>query len=190
MKALFVVTAVLALAACEAKAPPAPPATPAAATPAPAATAATLTNFAAYPAAVSKGPKVLPAFKDDQKRYAEFKSRILEAARKGVSFAGRYAVAEVGCGTGCRTGYIIDLTTGLVTDAPVDGLKIGSLGMAYRPNSTLFVAHWPSDDWKSCVWQTFEMKGGAFSKITDAHTDGECPELNPEAGEVARSTVR
>ncbi len=179
MKSGLLLTAVLALGACEAKAPPAAAATAPAAAP--------LTNFEAYPVEVFTGPAVMPAYTGDQRPFAEYRTRIGEAVKHGANFAGHYAVAEVGCGTGCRYGYLTDLKTGRILEAPVGGARTGSVEMAYRPNSSLFVARWPSDDWKSCIWQTFEMKAGAFSKVRDANTSGECPELNPDPEEKAES---
>lgn len=43
-----------------------------------------------------------------------FRTRLREALRGGVNFAGRYIVATWGCGTGCVSGAIIEARTGKV----------------------------------------------------------------------------
>lgn len=43
-----------------------------------------------------------------------FRTRLREALRQGVNFAGRYIIATWGCGTGCISGAIIDGRTGKV----------------------------------------------------------------------------
>ena len=43
-----------------------------------------------------------------------FRTRLSEALHRGVNFAGHYAVAGWGCGTGCISGAIIDARTGNV----------------------------------------------------------------------------
>lgn len=43
-----------------------------------------------------------------------FRTRLGEALRQGVNFAGRYIIATWGCGTGCISGAIIDGRTGKV----------------------------------------------------------------------------
>jgi hypothetical protein len=44
----------------------------------------------------------------------KFRTRLSEALRRGVNFAGHYVVAGWGCGTGCISGAIIDARTGNV----------------------------------------------------------------------------
>ena len=78
-----------------------------------------------------------------------FRTRLSEAIKEGVNFAGHFVVAGWGCGTGCVSGAIVDTRTGNVfwpeqfhdigvwydensyTDKPVD----------YRKNSRLFVVN-------------------------------------------------
>ena len=43
-----------------------------------------------------------------------FRTRLREANRRGVNFAGRYIIATWGCGTGCAQGAVIDSRTGRV----------------------------------------------------------------------------
>jgi len=50
------------------------------------------------------------------KRDRLYRTSIRSASAKGPNFAGHYAVAEWGCGTGCRQFAIVDLNTGRVYD--------------------------------------------------------------------------
>lgn len=45
---------------------------------------------------------------------AEFRTKIEEAASNGADFAGRFAVAEWGCGTQCQDHAVIDISTGKI----------------------------------------------------------------------------
>jgi hypothetical protein len=50
------------------------------------------------------------------KRDRSYRTSIRNASSKGPNFAGHYAVADWGCGTGCRQFAIVDLHTGRVYD--------------------------------------------------------------------------
>jgi hypothetical protein len=47
-----------------------------------------------------------------------FRTRIAESAKKGPNFAGKYAIAQWGCGTSCIDIALIDEETGTVYDGP------------------------------------------------------------------------
>jgi hypothetical protein len=47
-----------------------------------------------------------------------FRTRLRAAARQPPNFAGHYVVTTWGCGTGCRSGAVIDLKTGRVYPLP------------------------------------------------------------------------
>ena len=82
----------------------------------------------------------------------KYRTTIRDAAAKGVNFAGHYAVARWGCGTGCHEFVIVDLKTGVVYDPSFDevdfhyGATDGSPRwqcysdlITYRPDSSLLV---------------------------------------------------
>jgi hypothetical protein len=48
----------------------------------------------------------------------EFRTRLREAGKAGVNFAGHYTIASWGCGTGCLGWAVIDQKSGKVTFAP------------------------------------------------------------------------
>jgi hypothetical protein len=47
-----------------------------------------------------------------------FRTRLRAAGRERPNFAGRYVVTTWGCGTGCRSGAVVDLKTGRVHPLP------------------------------------------------------------------------
>ena len=70
-------------------------------------------SFTRYPATVEKAR----ATKIDFRRSpgaSTYRTRLTEALREGVNFAGRYILTGWGCGTGCTNGAIIDARTGVV----------------------------------------------------------------------------
>lgn len=69
----------------------------------------------------------------------KFLTAITEAAAPGVNFAGRYAVAEWGCGTSCQDHAIVDLATGRIIQF---GLP-SALGVEYVADSRLIVVNPP-----------------------------------------------
>src|SRR5512140_2109705 len=70
-------------------------------------------TFSKYPAAVEK-PRVKSVdFRHDASARS-FRTRLTEAFRGGVNFAGHYVLVGWGCGTGCTNGAIIDTRTGKV----------------------------------------------------------------------------
>lgn len=69
-----------------------------------------------------------------------FRTVIRRGAERGAAFAGHLAVAEWGCGTGCRQYAFIDARNGRVHWGPV-----ASHGAAFRRDSRLFVVNPPEN---------------------------------------------
>ena len=76
-----------------------------------------------------------------------FRTRLSEAIRGGVNFAGHYVVAGWGCGTGCISGAIIDARNGRVywpvqfyaMATGIDGNDYVDKPVEYRKNSRLLI---------------------------------------------------
>jgi len=105
-----------------------------------------LPTFSQYPAKVEMRKAQSIDFKRNPDARS-FKTRLSEALKGGVNFAGHYAVAGWGCGTGCISGAIIDTRTGNVF-WPEQFHDIGvwygkdeyaDEPVKYRKNSRLFV---------------------------------------------------
>ena len=104
-------------------------------------------QFRQYPAAVER-PKATGV---DFRRNPEartFRTRLSEAYRRGVNFAGHYIVAGWGCGTGCTNAAIIDTRNGQVHwPTPFAGIDArygdgySDEQVVYRRNSRLLIIH-------------------------------------------------
>lgn len=72
-----------------------------------------------------------------------FRSVLRSAAAEQANFAGRYIIANWGCGTSCEVGMMIDAPTGEVY-SPKE--YIASRGVRYALDSALFIVDPPADD--------------------------------------------
>jgi len=136
-------------------------------------------KFSTYPAAVYKGPVKMPRFTGDQKKYADFRTRIRWSVKEGPAFAGSMAVAFFGCGTECTAGFVTDLKTGRVYDLPVHGEDYPELQIKDRPDSRLLLTQWRGDDIDNptCVRTFYLWTGTAFRKLQTRTARGQCPDL-------------
>ena len=69
----------------------------------------------------------------------EFRTRLIEGAKKGPNFAGHYTVVTWGCGTNCAVVAIVDAKTGIVHFAPF----ILNVGGKFKIDSNLFIVNPP-----------------------------------------------
>src|SRR5215204_272431 len=104
-------------------------------------------TFNQFPARVEKATARSIDFKKSDGAWS-FRTRLTEALRRGVNFAGRYIVTGWGCGTGCISGAIIDARTGRVYfPEPLGGMGTGTTDageyveepVRYRNNSRMLV---------------------------------------------------
>lgn len=73
-----------------------------------------------------------------------YRTRIREAVREGVNFAGHYVLAKWGCGTGCYKFAVVDAVTGVIFDPPFEGFQ------------GVYVHYWNS---ATRVWPHFDGQG-------------------------------
>lgn len=105
-------------------------------------------KFSAFPATVEKERAKSIDFKKNPDARS-FRTRLSEALRGGVNFAGHYVVAGWGCGTGCISGAIIDARTGNVFwPEPFNAFGVlfnnGNYAdppVEYKKNSRLLIIH-------------------------------------------------
>lgn len=140
--------------------------------------AASDADFGAHAVAIYTGASTPPDFSGAQQEYSDFQTRIDDAVAGGVNFGGHFALVEIGCGSGCRLGFIADLQSGTITDIPVGGEEFPYLTMAYRPGSSLLKASWEQVDEnfenKMCVREAFVWNGVQFSSSGQTKEPGEC----------------
>lgn len=76
--------------------------------------------------------------------------------RVGINFAGKYSIAEWGCGSPCQDGVIVDADTGDIY--PLPGLMMG--GLEARKDSRLLIYNpihigreWPKEKYQIIYWE-------------------------------------
>lgn len=100
--------------------------------------------YSQYPSVISRSKPKRPSL-SSHKNARLFRTNLRNAAKKGVNFAGNYALTYWGCGASCGVGAIINLRTGNVYfPKQLDG--IWALGwpendapFGYRKNSRLLI---------------------------------------------------
>jgi hypothetical protein len=134
-----------------------------------------LPEFKDYAASVYYGKAHAPILVTSLDR--SYRTRIRAAAAKGPNFAGHYALARWGCGSGCHEFVIIDLKTGAVYDLSFDRVEFhyGSTDdnpgwqcfsdlVMHRPDSSLLVV-------EGCLWAKqcgrtyFVMESGRLRQV-------------------------
>jgi hypothetical protein len=105
-----------------------------------------------------------------------FRTRIRDASKGGPNFAGRYAVAEWGCGAACVSFVIVDEKTGVILDVPAGGLtfhpdfdyvdlaKDDVMGVAYKVNSRLLILR-GCTSYSDCASFYYEWTGSTFKLL-------------------------
>jgi len=145
-------------------------------------------RFKTYPITVFQGPVVYPDFAGAQKPYADYRTRLTDGVKGGVNFAGHYSLVQFGCGTGCNTGYMVDVTNGQVAPLPLGNLANTGIEYASRPDSAMLQTVWRSDmltdangnrlnsdPTPTCVFENLLWQGGKFKVLDQNKTATLCP---------------
>ena len=88
----------------------------------------------------------------------EFKRIITAALKRGPTFAGKFAVAEWGCGSNCQQHAVIDVETGLVIAYGPDT----EYGVEYSIDSTILVTN-PVNKMPPLPDNSYELEGLALT---------------------------
>jgi hypothetical protein len=111
----------------------------------------------------------------------KYKTMIRDAAAAGANFAGHFAIASWGCGTGCLEFVIADLKTGTVYDPPFLGVgfhyRRADFGptpgwqcyadyLTYRLDSRLLVVEGCLIRGERCGRIAFVMEGGGLRQVS------------------------
>ena len=109
----------------------------------------------------------------------EFRTQIRDATRKGANFAGKFTIAQWGCGGGCIQMAVIHEETGAVSRGPFttldfsaplrfaggsDSSKVDSFEpLAFRKDSRLLIVRGcPEENQNSCATFYYEWSGLKF----------------------------
>jgi len=106
-----------------------------------------LPRFSEYPVRVEK-PRITKIDFNKDPDARTYRTRLSEALRQGVNFAGHFVVAGWGCGTGCTNAAVIDTFTGKVlwpeqffnVDATY-GDGYSQVQLDFKKNSRLLIIH-------------------------------------------------
>jgi len=97
-----------------------------------------------------------------------FHTRLIEAARQDVNFAGEYVLTTWGCGSGCFDGAAVNIRTGKVAYFPgAMHRKMFSDDevLQYRRNSRLFIMTGYLDEKDDYATYYYELTGNSFKLI-------------------------
>ncbi|WP_322092189.1 hypothetical protein [Paraburkholderia bannensis] len=108
-------------------------------------------------------------------RSRAYRSAIADAARGPVNFAGRYILAEWGCGAGCVMAAAIDTHSGRVTSLPFtvsDWPLDVTEPLSYRADSCLISVRGSRNESREhgTFWYAFD--GKAFKLLATVHPGG------------------
>lgn len=108
----------------------------------------------------------------------EFRTAIRYSVEKlGVNFAGRYSIAEWGCGSGCQNGVIVDADTGHIFPLPeamVNGYEARKDSRLLVQNPLTVGSGWMNDWFKMRYW---EWTGSSFKLLGTYKVDLEKKEI-------------
>ncbi|TGQ17280.1 MULTISPECIES: hypothetical protein [unclassified Mesorhizobium] len=129
-------------------------------------------RFEKYPAKPTpEGPGAMPRF-NGPNWTPETKAKIREAVKSGYNFAGHYTIAEVACGTECKSAWVVDGRSGAIHAFPLGGEGTSSLKLVYNVKSRLIKAAWLNSEKVLCTQQDFNWDGKDFNNIVGMdHTD-------------------
>ena len=112
-------------------------------------------QFEDYPALEAFRGQPAPVDLSSHPNARFFRTRLREGAKRGVNFAGNYALVRWGCGNECQQALVIDLRTGIVYGLAEPSAKRpieSSRGMEFEPTSRLIIADPPCPkDYNPCV---------------------------------------
>ena len=117
-----------------------------------------VTGFSGAPAEPIIGP-------DDY----SYRTRIRDAARQPVNFAGNSVITTFGCGTGCLAGYVVNLENGEVQPLGLGGEEQMNLVINARADSNLLIAGWESmgSETSTCFYQRYLWDGSSLQPLGD-----------------------
>lgn len=131
--------------------------------PAPASPKTPELKFANFqPEGYHSGKPVLPDFKGEAEWARNFRTRIRDGVKEGPNFAGRFTIVEIGCGTSCRFGFLVDASNGNVLELPLGGEENYQLEITYTVESKLLKAVWmdtENNNYDTCVRQDYVLDG-------------------------------
>lgn len=120
-----------------------------------------------YPSRVGMtGKTALPDFRNRDREFNSFRTRIREGMQKGPNFAGHFTVIQFGCGSGCSGVVVGDNRTGRPVRFPRGGEDNMYLDLQFRLDSRLIAAQWLDYDANRCFIEFFDFDRGAWNVVS------------------------
>ncbi len=137
-------------------------------------------DFAGYRVAPYAGPERAPDFSGAHRGLGVYRSLLNDAVNTGPNFAGRYALAQIGCGASCTTAYLNDVSTGEIEPLLFGGESSPyALDLGFQRDSALLRTHWQVIDRQAnplrCEYENFVLREGRLVSLGRAQAGGECP---------------
>lgn len=125
---------------------------------------------------IYSGPINAPDFSSADASVRSFRTRIASAIEGGPTFAGEFAVVEIGCGTACSIAFAANVRTGEVFRLPLGGEENLYLNLKYQLDSRLFVAQWAEYDPSKCHVEFLSFDDGEWISLLkhDVGTSDQC----------------
>jgi hypothetical protein len=110
--------------------------------------------------------------------WRSLRTRIREGWGTEPTFADRYVIIRIGCGTGCTTNIVGDHQTGELHELPIGGELYQQLELKFSNASNLLTARWVEDE---CIIQRYRWTGAALQELGPRETfplaDHSCDEI-------------
>ncbi len=125
---------------------------------------------------IYSGPNNAPDFSSTDASVRSFRTRISSAIEGGPTFAGEFAVVEIGCGTACSIAFAANVRTGEVFRLPLGGEENLYLNLKYQLDSRLLVAQWAEYDPSKCHVEFLSFDDGEWISLLkhDVGTSDRC----------------
>lgn len=124
-------------------------------------------------------PRTVPPKIEGDWRY--LRTRIREGWGTKPTFANRYVIIRVGCGTGCTGNIVGDHRTGDIYSLGLGGEGYDQLQLRYSNANNLLTASWGEIESQTCVVQRYRWNGTELEEIgakqTSPRIDYACDQL-------------
>lgn len=116
-------------------------------------------------ARIYSGPNNLPDLAGQSASFRAYQAKIADGMAAGPSFAGEFAVIQIGCGTNCSNAFVGNVRTGEVFKLPVGGKDNLNLSLKYELSSRLMTAQWSEPETGKCFVQFFSFDDGEWVEL-------------------------
>jgi len=133
--------------------------------------------FEVYSVPVYHGVNHAPDFTGPGRKYRILRTNIRLGFAQGRHFAGHFVLFGIGCGAGCVSVTLGDLSTGRIYDFPLGGEDNYMLQFQVHPDSRLVKAHWEKQGGAQvqCVFEDVLLTGTTFTRRRTGVENGNCP---------------